>query len=917
MPFARDKRDRMFNASNLNGLYSRFDEKCTRVLDNKSPLLGKHPDVATFGIQIPYGVIYQYRKHPEICRVLDDSGYLENYKQSDAYVELSKLEVKHLDVTEGQVYLDKYLIGAESFSCDIKKIHFSFELLRKEVNGEIYDVHLGWDPPTGTSYVRGSLGSEAPTLPPGRIHKHRLAVAEIFCETESEFKILNTYQRYDCWRIHNFWRSPMTVYLQNPDGSSERHTVVAGACRSFRRRNDGTWQTTWPNGSPCRYFFPYFKGDIPFFAGGPPTYNWTDAPFVALEKSAAANNVANPFLLTQWFRALGGWHDPYIPYDIRQTYPDVYGDPENANTPIGDLIFTWGRARVVRYNTVSGVVNDDFIEYFKDTTQFLPTLRNLGIDVTVSGDILDLVSNQANTAIRIYPIDCNVFFGSALPYWEIAPTTTYISIAYPTQYWTQNKLSPLSATTWAAGNVPTWLETIRTLRRRIAVEEGWLNSYDDAVDIAEEKVSRVSLTPFGLQVRAVTNEGIEAYDALATSDIPSYERTANKFELFAQSQNPLFSNAIGWSETAYSSATRIYYITLPYEGSGLYGNVFPQISVNLGGYAPAVNCAYVPAGGPWGFSSSVYDSNLARVYTVDPIDPTLENVFGSDFWINKWGGRGGVDASVRILGQPNKTLQQPIQTTTEAPPLVADDIFKDKNNPIMACSVPWAPPFGAHTGFEQSWLADIKWVDGEQYFNFPFISTFDAVNYAGVGPFYHKIPKSAFLWNLLEYTVRSWTRGIPLCHAEIAAPIMGFSAGGTLVPTKLGLLIPPDITTRGIEGGVPVWYLSEDQYDALIANGVAAQYAIDPATLDKYWYVNAILLATYGASQGFTSCNFDATNEQPHLLTPIAATEWIAVRAYGTGETTQIASYFDSYNGKQMYRAIRYVNLRLGNELAS
>jgi len=38
MPFAVDKREKMFTASNLNSLYSRFDQKCHRVLNGKSPL---------------------------------------------------------------------------------------------------------------------------------------------------------------------------------------------------------------------------------------------------------------------------------------------------------------------------------------------------------------------------------------------------------------------------------------------------------------------------------------------------------------------------------------------------------------------------------------------------------------------------------------------------------------------------------------------------------------------------------------------------------------------------------------------------------------------------------------------------------------------------------------------------------------
>ena len=64
MAFARDKRDRMFNASNLNGLYSRFDQKVSRVLDGKSPKVAKRPydepSHYDFGLLVPYGVDYTY-----------------------------------------------------------------------------------------------------------------------------------------------------------------------------------------------------------------------------------------------------------------------------------------------------------------------------------------------------------------------------------------------------------------------------------------------------------------------------------------------------------------------------------------------------------------------------------------------------------------------------------------------------------------------------------------------------------------------------------------------------------------------------------------------------------------------------------------------------------------------------------------
>jgi hypothetical protein len=326
----------------------------------------------------------------------------------------------------------------------------------------------------------------------------------------------------------------------------------------------------------------------------------------------------------------------------------------------------------------------------------------------------------------------------------------------------------------------------------------------------------------------------------------------------------------------------------------MYGYVFPQIGTAIGVSAyPAVNCAYVPSGGPWGFSSSVYDYNLQRVFTTNPITPATTNVFGSDFWINKWGGKDGVDASVRVLGKPDRT----VQSTG-----VSDDVFKDQNGAGMACLAPWYTQISV-TSTEQAYIADIRWT-ASTYFNLPYSPTANALDYDGIGQFYHKIPKSAFLWNLLEAHVAAWNRAVPLAHGDVWCPIYAFDALGVLTPSRLGDFMPKDTTPTGAEG----FYLSLEQHDACLANGIVAQTGTDPATGDPYYYVSQAAISNYCGSKGFRSYNFDVTNEQPYAVTPVAATTWIPRRAYGFGETTDGASYIDVTNGN-LYRQIRYVDL--------
>ncbi len=242
-------------------------------------------------------------------------------------------------------------------------------------------------------------------------------------------------------------------------------------------------------------------------------------------------------------------------------------------------------------------------------------------------------------------------------------------------------------------------------------------------------------------------------------------------------------------------------------------------------------------------------------------------------------------------------------------------VFKDQNQAAMAGMGPWSGAAGI-TSFQQAWIADIRFLDGEQYFKLPFVEQATVTEYDLNGPFYHKIPKSAYLWNLLEWTVRAWTRAIPLCLGQTICPIFGFNAIGDLVVSNLWQEFPLSAMDTGTEGGEGVFYLNEYQYNVCLANGIVAHYGTYPAG-GTYWYVSQTALATYSASKGFKSYNFDTTNAQPNIATPVAATAWIPMRSYGVGETVQMASYFDDILNQQFYRAVRYVSLRLPNELSA
>ena len=881
MAYAIDRRDRMFNASNLNDLYARFDRKCFLALNGLSPLFGTNLGLNYYSLNVPYGVVYQYRRDPATCRRLaGPDAYLENYDQAKAYEELSKLENAFLDVSGGQVYVDKYLPSDPPVTIDVKQIHFSFELLKRRVDDRDYDVHLGWDPPTSaqTSYINNSLGS-SPRFPPSRIHKHETAVADIYIEGFSEFTIKNTYQRYDCWRVHNCNQSVLNVFLQKPDQSSITIQIEPSSCRSFRRDSSGNWVTSWSNGNPCRYFFPYFSRDVPFFAGGPPSS--TAGTFMAIERSASANNIANPFILFKWQAALFAQLDPDLRFNILSTYRGSYKDPIKDSELIGDCVFTWGRAKVVE--VINGVVSRDFFKTFTSTATLVDDLEDIGIAVTKSHGLLSLIPKTNNASIAIYPVDANVFVGGTTnPYWLIPSTGTSVSTFYPASYSTENHAATIG---WLTNNDPDFFDSISVLRRRIAVEEGYLSSYDDITEVSDSIVSPFTLTPAGLCCKAVTGLPIQTWDTYAFDEVENYERRASAGTLFIQERSAGEAPpASGFSGTKYISGIRTYLFQV-LSSSLYYEKILPVFTESS---FSGINAAFVPPNGPWGFASSVYDANLSRVLSV--------STGGQDFWINKWGASNGRDAKVRILGQPDQTLQRPIQTTTETPALIPDDVFPDLNNPQMAGLV------GVITLGNDFNLSQINYRDTNQYFNIPYTPSF-VTQSGGTGPIFHKIPKSAWLWNLLEWAVSSWTRAIPVCMGNENVPLIG---GVPLI----SVISTYDLDSSD-ESGRRAFSISQAQHDQLLTSGIPAyrQQLPPPFPIGTFnYWVASEDLASYCKSYGFNSYNFDTVDDF------FAPTRRFEERSYSAGEKTMVSSYVDSASfgpsvSKLLYGSIRYVDL--------
>jgi hypothetical protein len=866
MAYAQDGNDRMFNANNLNDLYSRFDRKCFLALNGLSPLFmtlsaGAFGEIVNYVYPFPFGIIYQYRRDPSTCRRLGEafqnfgSPIINNHDQSRAWNELSKLEVKHQDVAGGQVYVDKFGPFAVPFDCDLTPIQFSFELLTREVDGKLYDVHLGWDPTSNlqTSFVSNSLGN-FPRLPPSRIHKHKTAVADIFIEGYLEFSIKNTYQRYDCWRVHNCNATNLTVQLQSSSGSSTSVIIEPSSCRSFRRSPDGEWITTWPNGSVCRYFFPYLAGDVPFFAGGPPPdASWVEEGFISINVSAYANNVANPFLLFRCLSGMGAQLDPRNQHSILSAYKGAYQDPLKDNTIIGNAIFTWGRAKVAKLK--NGVIIQEYFKTFSKMETLVDDLQSIGLTVTKASGSLTLVPKEQNTTVLILPVDANIFTGGTDNlFWNIVPAGIGVVTSYP-----------------AFG--ADLFDTIQTLRRLLMLSLGYYPGktlVDSPAEVPESKVSKVTLTPLGLVCCGATatpipfnytkhrnyEEAAEASNYLGQSNVYIQSRSLGE----GQQSDPPYAG--DWSNTRFVSSVYTY---LFHNNLSEYRNVMPIAGE-----------AFVPPGGPWGFASMVYDPELSRV--------TSQSRGGADFWINKWGAAGGKDNQVRILGQPNQTLQTPYQTTTSAPAKVADDVFYDLDNPKMAGVA------GSYSGYDN--LAQINLRNTSQYFNLPYVA---------VGPIFHKIKKSAWLWNSLEWAVEAWTRSAPLCMGNKSAPLIGGIPLGSIIST-------PNLDSDDDRGRI-AFYISSIQYNQLLTNGIFAYYEPPIPPSGTWIYVTPEDLESYCKRFGFKSYNFDAYKDSLSLTD-----DTIPYRSYSAGEKTDSVEYFKQNAvypefPARYYGSLRYVDL--------
>jgi len=241
--------------------------------------------------------------------------------------------------------------------------------------------------------------------------------------------------------------------------------------------------------------------------------------------------------------------------------------------------------------------------------------------------------------------------------------------------------------------------------------------------------------------------------------------------------------------------------------------LFPCVdaySVNLS--FPAIWTAYVPPGGQWVYARTVYDWEVRRCFEITSDEDRFS--FGADFWIGKWGQHGGDDSHVRVPGKPDVTPQFGAFNGEFYPETAPDDIWFDEYRPKRSGASDF--DVDGNDGFDGQTTLLHEPQDGASVHPYPFLN--------GSAPV-QRIPKSAWLWDLLEYHVRAWRRSYRHCKGEHDIP----------VATGRKLSDCYDAAGYGEEGGSYVFFLTLQGYNDLLANGVVC--GADGTTAATPYYV--------------------------------------------------------------------------------
>ncbi len=263
---------------------------------------------------------------------------------------------------------------------------------------------------------------------PGSYHppekKHRFTLAEIIIEGPTAVTLPAGANKHECYRLHNLNCEQATCTM--PDGLSV--TLAAYECATVR---NGTVR----HGS---YFFAFEPGDPRFywFMPSADTSPRTIGDGYAVSDSMGANNLSNPAILLDWVEYLtrepysgaefyhAGWaQDASVQCDVSAFYSDLFGDPSDPATRLGDLLHHKGDLLLIKESKTQTDPATGYALLTFDTLRFngYATIvadfaaKNITVAPNGSGNYV-LTGNDPDNYLYLVPISTNLLkAGETIP----------------------------------------------------------------------------------------------------------------------------------------------------------------------------------------------------------------------------------------------------------------------------------------------------------------------------------------------------------------------------------------------------------------------------------------------------------------------------------------------------------------------
>ena len=280
-------------------------------------------------------------------------GYYNNYPQHlDVYINLTyTTTIGFYDETNKVAYVMPVAASAYSGLPTENLVgFFEWSLAAHSI------LRQGPNDKSPVRYYLQELPSASYGNPMPMPEKHfKFALAEIILEGVLSVTIEKTWDKYSCFRLHNLNSKPATVTFA--DGG---YTVRLGPFQCATVRRD--WDTKAGRCTNYRPGFNYFFK----YEGGDPRLYWffpTTGGNIGFGGRAAnsmqANNLVNAALLFDWLlffqrtvdgtSTFAGWiEDTTVQCDIYPLLKNLYGDPSNNATLVGDLLHHRGDIVILR-----------------------------------------------------------------------------------------------------------------------------------------------------------------------------------------------------------------------------------------------------------------------------------------------------------------------------------------------------------------------------------------------------------------------------------------------------------------------------------------------------------------------------------------------------------------------------------------